>query len=801
MIFMPILAALIAGLFFPALARAADTGPLAFQKGNWWEFEISGATPKPMKTRSEVGGFEDFNGVPSFYFQDRTEMDKAVTNVRTYYSMTPEGAATVGTKTTGESDFGEMKLNSETVTKYSRPVLSYPRVMVAGKQWSAETSIVSESDTEMTGKYPSKGHGGFDQRQTQSARIVRKETIRVPAGEFECFLIESEVETDATHRGQYIDGMKTSGRSTLKMWFSPKVGNYVKMAFRTDSKSTPKDGKTTEHTSNIESVLTKYSVSGAPAPDAVASVPKPRAPAKLTAQVSFEEPSGDRFLDAGETGRLLVTVSNAGPGPAYAVKLSARSSKEVKGFSQPAEVDAGTIEPGKSVSRDVHFTASPELGNGRVSLKLEIKEGNGFDADPKTVEFETRAFKEPKLEIAGLSLGGSGVVKAGEPTTVSLTVVNAGEGTARNASASLDLGSPDIFASSEQNFALGNLAPGESKKVEFEFFVNKRYKGGKELPIKVAVSEAEGRFGVEPRSLGLTIGEAAPVLEVVSVQGRAQAPLARPAAAAEDVDAPPASVTEADPEAYAVVIGIEKYRDVPGVDYAARDAQAVHSYLTRSMGFDPKNVVLLQNERATGRDFDKYLGTWLKNRVTAKSRVFVYYAGHGAPNPKTGEGYLLPYEGDPSYTDDTAYPIKKLYQNLSRLPTRDVIVALDACFSGAGGRSVLAKGARPLVNAVAAAPAAGSGVVVLSASSSDQISTFHNEGRHGLLTYFLLKGLRGGADADGNGLIDTKELFGYVRPAVEREARLQNVEQSPALSPALEALPAEKAGRVWIRIR
>ena len=400
-----------------------------------------------------------------------------------------------------------------------------------------------------------------------------------------------------------------------------------------------------------------------------------------------------------------------------------------------------------------------------------------------------------------MSLGGSGVVKAGEPTTVSLTVVNAGEGTARNASASLDLGSPDIFASSEQNFALGNLAPGESKKVEFEFFVNKRYKGGKELPIKVAVSEAEGRFGVEPRSLGLTIGEAAPVLEVVSVQGRAQAPLARPAAAAEDVDAPPASVTEADPEAYAVVIGIEKYRDVPGVDYAARDAQAVHSYLTRSMGFDPKNVVLLQNERATGRDFDKYLGTWLKNRVTAKSRVFVYYAGHGAPNPKTGEGYLLPYEGDPSYTDDTAYPIKKLYQNLSRLPTRDVIVALDACFSGAGGRSVLAKGARPLVNAVAAAPAAGSGVVVLSASSSDQISTFHNEGRHGLLTYFLLKGLRGGADADGNGLIDTKELFGYVRPAVEREARLQNVEQSPALSPALEALPAEKAGRVWIRIR
>ncbi|MBI5624708.1 MAG: hypothetical protein HY924_13095 [Elusimicrobia bacterium] len=62
----------------------------------------------------------------------------------------------------------------------------------------------------------------------------------------------------------------------------------------------------------------------------------------------------------------------------------------------------------------------------------------------------------------------------------------------------------------------------------------------------------------------------------------------------------------------------------------------------------------------------------------------VYFAGYGAPNPETGEGFILPYSGDPAYTDETAFPLKKLYAHLDGLPTKDVTVLLDACFSGRG---------------------------------------------------------------------------------------------------------------------
>jgi uncharacterized caspase-like protein len=228
------------------------------------------------------------------------------------------------------------------------------------------------------------------------------------------------------------------------------------------------------------------------------------------------------------------------------------------------------------------------------------------------------------------------------------------------------------------------------------------------------------------------------------------------------------------------------------VDFAARDAETMAAYLTGAMGFDAKNVVLLTDSQATRTDFEKNF-KWLSNRVGAKSRVFVYYAGHGSPNPETGQGYLMPYEADPAYLDETAFPIAKLYTALGKLPAKDVAVVLDACFSGQGKRSLIAKGTRPLVSVVQAQAEANT--VVLSAAGSNQVSASDTQARHGLLTYYLLAGLRGQADAKGDGLITADELYAYVKPAVERAAKLQNVEQTPNLMS-----PPGAASRPWIEL-
>ncbi len=257
-------------------------------------------------------------------------------------------------------------------------------------------------------------------------------------------------------------------------------------------------------------------------------------------------------------------------------------------------------------------------------------------------------------------------------------------------------------------------------------------------------------------------------------------------AAADDVGRVPSFPAAARDQDVAVVIGIETYRGLPKSAYSRGDAELVKRYLI-AMGFKERNVALLTDERATYIDVKKTLETWLRNVVKPGSRVLVYYSGHGAPDPASGEGYLVPFDGDPEYLGDTAYPLKKLVAGLNGLGAKEAVLVLDSCFSGTGGRSVLAKNARPLV-AKTAGPALAGGVAMLSASQSDQISTSSEEFGHGVFTYYFLKALK-------DGKVELADIYDYARPLVEDEARRQNARQTPTMTPA----PGSAKGRFSLR--
>jgi len=235
-----------------------------------------------------------------------------------------------------------------------------------------------------------------------------------------------------------------------------------------------------------------------------------------------------------------------------------------------------------------------------------------------------------------------------------------------------------------------------------------------------------------------------------------------------------------DPKNFAVVIGVEDYRNLPKADYAGRDAQAVHAHL-RAAGYPERNIIQLRDQRATISDMKKYIEEWLPKNIHSDSTLFFYFSGHGAPNPVTGEAYLVPWDGDAKFLTTTGYPLKKLYASLSGLKAKRIFVALDACFSGAGGRSVLAKGARPLVMKVETGLKPSSRLTLLTAASGDEITgTLESQG-HGLFTYFLLKGLNGAAK-DRRGRVTVQGVYDYLKPKVQDEARRDNREQSPVIA-------------------
>ena len=243
-----------------------------------------------------------------------------------------------------------------------------------------------------------------------------------------------------------------------------------------------------------------------------------------------------------------------------------------------------------------------------------------------------------------------------------------------------------------------------------------------------------------------------------------------------DIDKLPSFKTRQNKNAYAIVIGVEKYRQkLPKADYADHDARIMAEYLTKVMGYPEDNIVTIINDRAAKSDMEKYFEKWLSNNVEKEGTVFVYYSGHGAPNPNTGDAYLVPYDGDPSFIEQTGYSLKRLYKNLNKLPAKEIIVVLDSCFSGAGGRSVLAKGARPLVMNMDKQVFHSDRIAILSAAAGNQISSTYEEKGHGLFTYFFLKGIK-----DGNSELGT--LYNYLKPQVERIARkTYNNEQTPQL--------------------
>lgn len=291
--------------------------------------------------------------------------------------------------------------------------------------------------------------------------------------------------------------------------------------------------------------------------------------------------------------------------------------------------------------------------------------------------------------------------------------------------------------------------------------------------------------GAETNAGEAGMGAPAPPLIVASLpppaspapMGSAVLPLA-----GSDVDRLPATRGRLRGDAYALVIGVEKYAGaVPRAEFAAADAALMRDYLTTTLGYPEDHVLTLLDEQATRVELTRAVERWLPEKAKKDGTVLVYFAGHGTAHAKTREAYLLPSDGAPGTAAKSGYAIKRLYQTLGALPAREVMVVLDACFGGVGGRSVSA--GKPVPGVIVSDPNVAKGkVVVLTAGRGAEGCNTSREQRHGLLTYFFLKGLRGEADKNQDGTIRLAEQFEYVKRQVQEVAKRElHTEQTPQL--------------------
>ncbi|MGQ9535236.1 MAG: caspase family protein [bacterium] len=325
--------------------------------------------------------------------------------------------------------------------------------------------------------------------------------------------------------------------------------------------------------------------------------------------------------------------------------------------------------------------------------------------------------KPPKLafDYALSDQNNDKILDGGENISLKVTVKNQGEGIAQGVKVLLSGESKALNHLGREKY-LGEIPSGVEKEAVFEAVLPYKVEPDEgDMDIKVTEERGFGSLEVKRLRVAMQPAKESVTTDTISVL--------------VDVDQPlsPSSLKRDD--AYAVIIGITDYRSnkIPEIKYAKHDVETVKEYLTNICGIPEENIMMLTDDKATLSDLTAYIEERLARNVSKNSFVFVYFAGHGTPNPETGDAYLVPYDGEPGFISKL-YPLSRFYGSLEKLPTENIVVALDACFSGAGGRSLMAEGKRPLT--IAKLPAVGKKAAVITASAADEISQDLDQKRH-----------------------------------------------------------------------
>ena len=219
-------------------------------------------------------------------------------------------------------------------------------------------------------------------------------------------------------------------------------------------------------------------------------------------------------------------------------------------------------------------------------------------------------------------------------------------------------------------------------------------------------------------------------------------------------------------ERYAVIIGISSYRNRSlNLHFAADDAAAIRTFLLDPQGGGVRraNMLYLTNEDATASSIRTALFTFL-TRPSAEDLVFVYFAGHGVPDPRRPQNlYLLPWDTDLKNIGGTAVPMWELQAAFETTIKGSAVAFVDACHSAGVG-----EGFQNLIHQEWSRLGYSKNRAVLTASNINEYSQESDVwgGGHGAFTYFVLRGLHGEADANKDRDISVGELFDFVREAV-----------------------------------
>ena len=223
--------------------------------------------------------------------------------------------------------------------------------------------------------------------------------------------------------------------------------------------------------------------------------------------------------------------------------------------------------------------------------------------------------------------------------------------------------------------------------------------------------------------------------------------------------------------ALALIVGVSNYENTKArALYADNDAMVFKDYATEKLGISENKIKMLINDGADYGEILLITKDWLRRASKAnKSDIYIFFAGHGLASDDGKNMYLLPYDGRPRLLDKTALLRDELFKEIQQSNPRSVTVFLDTCYSGTTRGTDMLVASRPIM-IKAKEQSIPSNFTVFSAAAGDQTSKPLEEAKHGMFSYFLMKGMEGDADTNNDNKITARELHAYVEQNVVQQS-------------------------------
>ena len=234
----------------------------------------------------------------------------------------------------------------------------------------------------------------------------------------------------------------------------------------------------------------------------------------------------------------------------------------------------------------------------------------------------------------------------------------------------------------------------------------------------------------------------------------------------------------------ALIIGIEQYEQSPKASYANLDAKYFFDYARKAFGVKKQNIKMLIDQEASLSKTNSAIFKWLPGKITAnETDLIIFFSGHGLASSDGKAKYILPSNADPDLLSRTALSRSELFEEIIKLNPKSVTMFFDTCYSGVSrDEQTLLAAAKPLRGVVDDDNEVPDNFTIFTASKGDQISSGLKEAKHGIFSYYLMKGLEGKADANKDKDITNGELLAYMDQNVAQKASELGRQQNPSLA-------------------